>query len=131
MWVICRSAIALPPCFLLAIHVPRGRGDSRAISEPLRLGQLLRLAKKSKQTPVFARLTSSSSAIETLSSLANAPKIILQRSATCCGVPRAHSYCRNRVCSAGDNLTDKPTLDMGRMHSKSHKLCFVTYGTLH
>jgi hypothetical protein len=53
IWVICRSAIALAPYFLLAIRVPRGRGDSRALSELLQLGQLLRLAKRGKQTPAF------------------------------------------------------------------------------
>jgi len=31
--------------------------------------------------------------------------------------------------SAGDNLIAKPTLDMERMHSTSHKLCFAIYGT--
>jgi hypothetical protein len=46
MWVICRSAVALAPYFLLAIRAPRGPGDSRAISELFQLGQLLRLAKK-------------------------------------------------------------------------------------
>ena len=48
---------------------------------------VLRWCTRLRHSCTVARLTSSSSAIETLSSPANAPKIIWQRSATCCGVP--------------------------------------------
>src|SRR6266849_1760691 len=50
------------------------------------------------------RLTSSCSAIDTLSWPATAPKIIRQRSATCCGVPCEDSHVSSCVRSAGCNL---------------------------
>src|ERR1019366_299918 len=50
------------------------------------------------------RLTSSSTAIATLSCPARARKIIRQRSATCCGVPWEASHCSICVRSAACNL---------------------------
>src|SRR2546422_2272408 len=49
------------------------------------------------------RLTPSCSAMDTLSWPARAPKIIRQRSATCCGVPYDDSHFSSCVRSAGSN----------------------------
>jgi hypothetical protein len=77
-----------------------------------------------------ARLTSSSSAIETLSSPANAPhnnlaqRHLLRGAVSALPLPKLHLLSRRRL--------DRQThVGHGMRHSKSHKLCLVIYRTLH
>src|SRR5438445_12759849 len=67
------------------------------------------------------RLTPSSSAIDTLSWPARAPKIIRQRSATCCGVPYEDSHFSSCVRSAGCNLIARLVFGMSEIIAIARK----------
>src|SRR6266699_6728968 len=67
------------------------------------------------------RLTPSSSAIDTLSWPARAPKIIRQRRATCCGVPYEDSHFASCVRSAGCNLIARLVFGMSEIIAIARK----------